>query len=244
MPDAVGQHFSNALFSCALSCHFDSTVDALAAWGSQQDLQLWTEQALSKALFAWAILTVTAGGDTAGMRTLAQHLFEEVSRRGAARFTVGVDLGKLFGAHSAAQHVGLPEGGLTDSKLLQVVQEDTAEWQQEVCRQESDMTDAITAALQGHYGVQAAMVHGYHTLLVPHSSCPRGIAVVVTQRNRDYLRHPAGRLYGMTELRLKHIKQGCDGLVLCKWSELKKNPIEQRREMLMQHIEQVANKMT
>eukprot|EP00983_Pelagomonas_calceolata_P084802 1156433-Pelagomonas_calceolata.AAC.5 len=127
-PEAVGQDFSNALFSCALCCHFDSSVDALAACGSRQGLQQWTEQALSNSLFAWAILAATAGGDTAHMRTLAEHLFREVSRRGAHSFQSWPrDLGKLYGAHLAAQHMGLPGGGLTDSKLLQVVHKHTAE---------------------------------------------------------------------------------------------------------------------
>eukprot|EP00983_Pelagomonas_calceolata_P030737 965564-Pelagomonas_calceolata.AAC.1 len=94
-PDAIGQHFSNALFSCALCCHFDSSVDALAAWGSQQGLQQWTEQQICNSLFAWAILAAAAGGDTAHMRALAQHLFIEASRRGAHSFQSWPrDLGK------------------------------------------------------------------------------------------------------------------------------------------------------
>eukprot|EP00967_Tisochrysis_lutea_P142095 scaffold262055_cov21-Tisochrysis_lutea.AAC.1 len=95
-------------------------MDALAAWGSQQSVQQWTEQEISNSLFAWAILTAAAGRDTASMRALAQHLFKEASRRGAARFTVKNDLGKLYGAHLEAQHVNLPGGGLADSELLRI----------------------------------------------------------------------------------------------------------------------------
>ena len=93
-----GQHFSNAMFSCALSGHFNSSVDTLAAWGSQQDLQQWTEQEISNTLFAWAMLTAT-GRNTASMRSLAEQVFKEASSRGAAKFTVGNDLGKLASAH-------------------------------------------------------------------------------------------------------------------------------------------------
>eukprot|EP00983_Pelagomonas_calceolata_P084801 1156433-Pelagomonas_calceolata.AAC.4 len=84
------------------------------------------------------------------------------------------------------------------------------------------------------------MVQGYHTLLVPHPSCPCGLAIVVTQRNKDCLSHPAGQLYGKTALRLKHIEQGCDGLLLCDESELKGRSTEQQRAMLVQRIKHVA----
>eukprot|EP00983_Pelagomonas_calceolata_P019922 629262-Pelagomonas_calceolata.AAC.1 len=138
--------------------------------------------------------------------------------------------------------MGLPGGGLKDSKLLQVVHKQTAERQQDICKQQSQNRNTVATALQGHFEVQAAMVKGYHTLLVPHPSCPRGLAIVVTQHNRDYLRHPAhGKLYGKTALRLKHIEQGCDGLVLCDKFELKGRSTEQQREMLLQRIKQAVS---
>jgi len=238
--DATGQHFSNALFSCALSYHFDSNVDALAAWGSQQGLQQWTEQDLSNMLFAWAILAATAHGDTASMRALAQHLFKESSWRGSARFTVVNDMGKLYSAHLEAQHGGLPGGGLTDSKLLQLAKQATVEQQQGISQQLSHVADAVAVALHGHFEVQAAMVQGYHTLIVLHPSCPCGLAIAVTQRNRDFLYHPAGQLYGKTALRLKHIERGCDGLVQCDESELQGCSIEEQQVMLLQRIKQAT----
>ena len=201
------QHFSNALFSCALSSHFDSNVDALAAWGSQQDLQQWNEQEVSNTLFAWAMLTATGKrGDTAGMRSLAQQVFKEASSRGVSGFSARSDwvrdMGKLASAHWEAQHVGLSGGGLSDSKLLQAAEAHVTTLQQDVSKDSSSITSKVAAALQGYYEVQAALVHGYHVLQVPHPSCPRGLVIAVTQRDRDYLRHPAGQVYGKAALRM------------------------------------------
>ena len=231
-----GQHFSNAMFSCALSGHFNSSVDALAAWGSQQDLQQWTEQEISNTLFAWAMLTAT-GRNTASMRSLAEQVFKEASSRGAAKFTVGTDLGKLASAHWEAQHVGLPGDGLSDSKLLQAAEERQAERMKSISKDSSSITRKVAAALQGHYEVQAAMVHGYHALQVPHPSCPRGFVLAVTQRDRDYLRHPAGQVYGKAALRMAQVKRCCDGLMLCDESELL-GSIEQQRGVLLKRLEE------
>jgi len=231
-----GQHFSNAMFSCALSGHFNSSVDALAAWGSQQDLQQWTEQEISNTLFAWAMLTAT-GRNTASMRSLAEQVFKEASSRGAAKFTVGNDLGKLASAHWEAQHVGLPGDGLSDSKLLQAAEERQAERMKSISKDSSSITRKVAAALQGHYEVQAAMVHGYHALQVPHPSCPRGFVLAVTQRDRDYLRHPAGQVYGKAALRMAQVKRCCDGLMLCDESELL-GSIEQQRGVLLKRLEE------
>jgi len=232
------QHFSNALFSCALSSHFDSSVDALAAWGSQQDLRQWNEQNLSNTLSAWAMLTATGkGGDTAGMRSLAQQVFKEASSRGAARFTVKNDLGKLASAHWEAQHVGLSGGGLSDSKLLQAAEEHQAERVKSINKERSSITRKVAAALQGHYEVQAALVHGYHVLQVPHPSCPRGSAIAGTQRDRDYLRHPAGQVYGKAALRMAQVKRRCDVLVLCDESELS-GSIDQQRGLLLDRLKE------
>ena len=230
-----GQSLSNALFSCALSSHFDNSVDALAAWGSQQDLRQWKEQNLSNTLSAWAMLTAT-GRDTASMRSLAEQVFKEASSRGAAKFTVGNDLGKLASAHWEAQHVGLPGDGLSDSKLLQAAEAETAIFQQAISKESCSITRIVVAALQGHYKVQAAMVHGYQVLQMQHPSCPRGIVIVATQRDRDYLHHPAGQVYGKTALRMAQVKRCCDGLVLCDESELL-GSIEQQRGVLLKRLE-------
>jgi len=235
-----GQHFSNALFSCALSSHFDSSVDALAAWGSQQHLRQWNGQEVSNTLSAWAMLTaIGKGGDTANLRSLAQQVFKEASSRGAPKFTVKNDLGKLASAHWEAQHVGLPGGGLSDSKLLQAAEADTEAWIKRIWKEQGSMTSKVAAALQGHYEVQAALVHGYHVLRVPHPSCPRGLVIAVTQRDRDYLRHPAGQVYGKAALRMAQIKRRCDVLVLCDESELS-GSIEQQRGVLLDRLKEAA----
>jgi hypothetical protein len=233
-----GQHFSNALFSCALSSHFDSSVDALAAWGSQQDLRQWNEQEVSNTLSAWAMLTaIGKGGDTTNLRSLAQQVFKEASSRGAPKFTVGNDLGKLASAHWEAQHVGLPGGGLSDSKLLQAAEEHQAERMKSISEERSSITREVAEALQGYYEVQAAMVHGYHVLQVPHPSCPRGVVLAVTQRDRDYLRHPARQMYGKAALRMAQVKRRCDVLVLCDESELS-GSIEQQRGVLLDRLKE------
>jgi len=235
-----GQHFSNALFSCALSSHFDSNVDALAAWGSQQDLRQWNEQALSNTLYAWAMLTATGKEEeTANMRSLAQQVFKEASSRGAARFTVKNDLGKLASAHWEAQHVELPGGGLSDSELLQGAEADAEAWNMRIWKEQGSITRKVAAALQRYYEVQAALVHGYHVLRVPHPSCPRGLVIAVTQRDRDYLRHPAGQVYGKAALRMAQIKRRCDVLVLCDESELS-GSIEQQRGVLLDRLKEAA----
>ena len=235
-----GQHFSNAMFSCALSGHFNSSVDALAAWGSQQDLQQWNEQEVSNTLFAWAMLTATGkGGDTASMRSLAQQVFKEASSRGAARFTVKNDLGKLASAHWEAQHVGLSGGGLSDSKLLQAAEEHQAERVKSISKERSRITRKVAAALQRYYEVQAALVHGYHVLRVPHPSCPRGLVIAVTQRDRDYLRHPAGQVYGKAALRMAQVKRCCDVLVLCDESELS-GSIEQQQGLMLDRLKEAT----
>jgi len=237
-----GQSLSNALFSCALSSHFDSSVDALAAWGSQQDLQQWNEQEVSNTLFAWAMLTATGkGGDTASMRSLAQQVFKEASSRGVSGFSArsdwARDMGKLASDHWEAQHVGLPGGGLSDSKLLQAAEEHQAERVKSISKERSRITRKVAAALQGHYEVQAALVHGYHVLQVPHPICPRGFVIAVTQRDHDYLCHPAGQVYGKAALRMAQVKRRCDVLVLCDESELS-GSIEQQRGVLLDRLKE------
>jgi hypothetical protein len=230
------------LFSCALSSHFDSSVDALAAWGSQQDLRQWNEQEVSNTLSAWAMLTATGKQEeTANMRSLAQQVFKEASSRGVSGFSArsdwARDMSKLASAHWEAQHVGLPGGGLSDSKLLQAAEEHQAERVKSINKERSSITRKVAAALQGHYEVQAALVHGYHVLQVPHPSCPRGSAIAGTQRDRDYLRHPAGQVYGKAALRMAQVKRRCDVLVLCDESELS-GSIEQQRGVLLDRLKE------
>jgi len=237
-----GQSLSNALFSCALSSHFDISVDALAAWGSQQDLRQWNELSLSNTLSAWAMLTATGKrGDTAGMRSLAQQVFKEASSRGVSGFSAqsdwARDMGKLASAHWEAQHVGLSGGGLSDSKLLQAAEAHVTTLQQDVSKDSSSITSKVAAALQGHCEVQAAMVHGYHVLQLPHPSCPRGMVLAITQRDRDYLRHPAGQVYGKAALRMAQVKRRCDMLVMCDESELL-GSIEQQRGVLLDSLKE------
>ena len=142
------------------------------------------------------------------------------------------DLGKLASAHWEAQHVELPGGGLSDSELLQGAEADAEAWNMRIWKEQGSITRKVAAALQGHYEVQAAMVHGYHALQVPHPSCPRGFVLAVTQRDRDYLRHPAGQVYGKAALRMAQVKRCCDGLMLCDESELL-GSIEQQRGVLL-----------
>jgi len=76
-------------------------------------------------------------------------------------------------------------------------------------------------------------------LRVPHPSCPRGLVIAVTQRDRDYLRHPAGQVYGKAALRMAQIKRRCDVLVLCDESELS-GSIEQQRGVLLDRLKEAA----
>lgn len=235
-----GLEFNMAFFSCALSSHFDSSVDALAAAPvSQQSLKQWGGQDLCNSLYSWAILTASAAGaDTANMRSLAQRLFREASRRGAASFRgLPVGLGQLITAHWEAKHKGL--AGIRDRQLLKAAEEQSLKWNEDVGRSRKIINSQIAAALQGHHAVQAALVHGHHTLHVSHPSCPRGLVIALTHCERDYLRSPASQLTGKTNLRLEQVKRCVDGVVLLDEFELQQEK-KQLRALLLRRLDEVV----
>ncbi|KAF5840179.1 hypothetical protein DUNSADRAFT_17526 [Dunaliella salina] len=145
------RHVSLALFSCALSRAFDAHVDSVAAWvgrHQEQHLQGWKAQHLSNALFAWAVLSATARGDTPAMRACAQSLFAAANSRGSAGFAVPNDLGKLHWAHLEAQHVGLRGGGLVDVGLQQAAQAEAARVQRSVSEELGGMMQEVAVVLE------------------------------------------------------------------------------------------------
>ena len=145
-------------------------------------------------------------------------------------------MGKLFSAHQEALHVCLPGGGVSDGELLQLALEDSEQNQQDIAEDQSHVTSVVSAALQGVFDVQAAMVQGYHALLVHHHGCACGIALEITHPFQAYLRHPSDRVYGKAALRQEQMKRKCDGAALCDGSELRGKSAEQLREMLLPRI--------
>jgi hypothetical protein len=63
------------------------------------------------------------------------------------------------------------------------------------------------------------------------------MVLAITQRDRDYLRHPAGQVYGKAALRMAQVKRRCDMLVMCDESELL-GSIEQQRGVLLDSLKE------
>ena len=102
------------------------------------------------------------------------------------------------------------------------------------------VTSAVSAALQGVYGVQIAMVQGYYPLLVRHPRCPCGIAIAVTHPQHNFMRHPSGQPFGKAALRIEQMERGCDGVAVLDQTESDGKSAEQLREMLLPCVEAAA----
>ncbi len=245
------QSLSNALLACAEACHWDRSTEQLAGLISKQGGQGWVgweEQHLANSLYSWAVLSATTGAASPSLSAMAGGLFGEVGRRvstkGPSCF-LDLHYTQLYAAHSEAQRVGLPGGGLQGGMLQQASKEHAAgqEQLQASFRKRTTAAEQQTAAAlqQAGYEVQRGAIVGgdfFVPLLVSHPSCPRGIAFFAT-RPVEFFSN-TGQLRGPAAFVQHHARQRCDGLVLvggAEWAGLEGSE-EGQRQFLQRRVEQ------
>jgi hypothetical protein len=179
------------------------------------------------------------------MHLMAQRLFGEASRRGAAGFPHPKDAGKLFRAHLEAQQMGGQGAGLglpAGSELLAHTQSESDKYQQGfVGRALTRVEEEVAAQLQavGWQVQRHAQVNHLHVPLLARGATSRGGEVcVVVQVIQPWmcLLHPAGQLFGKQSLSLVQVARGCDGVVLVWEGEWKQALLAQRLQDVMQQI--------
>jgi hypothetical protein len=118
------QHFSNALYACAVCAHWDDSVQQLMGRVEEYDLAAFTSQGLANTLYAWAVLscdmtTCGAWKYQGAWSNAVPALWKEAARRDVGSFVEG-ELRQLHAAQLRAEHLGtpgMPAGQLLDAAM-------------------------------------------------------------------------------------------------------------------------------
>jgi hypothetical protein len=125
------QNISNALYACALCAHWDDSVQQLMGRVEEYDLTMFSAQALSNTLYAWAVLSCVMATSRASQQEqgawggAAGPLLRESARRhsqggsrGDVNSLVQQNLSQLYTAHICAGYLGmagLPAGAVLEA---------------------------------------------------------------------------------------------------------------------------------